>query len=155
MKRISGFAFHCHHDTLCEWVSDYDEWVDYIKEYKPPQEIELRLRLFQMIPEERLPEELVKAWTAYDKARTAYDKAWTACVKAGTACDKAWTAYDKAWTASDKARTAYDKALTACVKARTACDKAIVSHTKELEKLHAELCPNCTWDGKTIFKELK
>jgi len=113
MKRISGFAFHCHHDTLCEWVSDYDEWVDYIKEYKPPQEIELRLRLFQMIPEERLPEELVKAGTAYDKARTAY------------------------------------------VKAGTAHDKAIVSHTKELEKLHAELCPNCTWDGKTIFKELK
>ena len=64
---------------------------------------------------------------AYDKARADYDKAWDA--------------YDKAWDAYDKARDAYDKARDAFGKA----------YTSELEQLHKELCPDCPWDGKSIF----
>ncbi len=87
-KIISGFAFHCHHDKLVEWVTNYDERVEYIKACKPPGERELRLRLFKMIPIDRLPVKLVKACAEYD-----------------------------------------------------------------FTELHKELCPDCPWDGKTIFPE--
>ena len=56
----------------------------------------------------------------------------------------AWEVYDKAREARNKAREACDKAWEARDKAREACMPEII-------KLHEELCPNCTWDGKTIF----
>ena len=122
-EKQSGFAWHCHHDVLIEWVTDFQKRVDFIKEQKPIKERTLRLKLFRMIPEHRLPKGLIKAREVYDKAREAYDKA-------REACDKAWEAYFKAWEA-------YDKALE--------------TSKAEISKLHDELCPNCTWNGKTIF----
>jgi len=136
MKK-TGFAFHCHHDTLFEYVTDYDERVRYIKEDKPEREQELRLKLFKIIPDDRLPTKLVKAWETCVKAREAYDKAGTAYVKAWEACDKARETYDKAGEAYDKAWEAYVKAWEA--------------YKPEIEALHKELCPGCPWDGKTIF----
>ncbi len=62
-----------------------------------------------------------------------------AVVKAGAACNKAWAAYEKAWPAFDKARAARDK--------------TIKTHREELEALHAKECPDCPWDGETIFPE--
>ncbi len=162
MKIKSGFAFHCHHDELAEFVSNYDERVEAIKRDKPVKEQELRLRLFRLIPSDRIPQELVKAreacdkaWEAYGKAREAYDKAWEAYGKAREACDKAWEAYRKAWEAyrkaseaHDKAWEAYRKAWEAYGKAREACDNEFGN---ELNELHKTLCPDCPWDGKTIF----
>lgn len=127
--KTSGFAFHCHHDVLCEWVTDYDQRVQYIKKNKPEAEQELRLRLFRIIPVDRLPSPLVKAGAAYDKAWTAYDKTW-AREKAGAAREKAGAAYDKAWAARDMAWAAYDK---------------------DLQAVHSELCPDCSWNGYSIF----
>ncbi|KKN12481.1 hypothetical protein LCGC14_1016050 [marine sediment metagenome] len=116
-KPKSGIAFHCHHDVLAEYVYDYEERVEFIKDSKPETERKLRLKLFKLIPQDRLPQ---KAWDAYGKA-------WDAC--------------GKAWDAYDKARGAYDKARDACGK----------TNHKALEKLHKELCPDCPWDGHTIF----
>jgi hypothetical protein len=124
MKQKSGLAFHCHHDRLIEFVYDYDKRVEVIKRSKSPKEQELRLRLFQMIPLDKLPskglEDYIKAEVAYNEAREAHNKAWQACVEAEEACDKAREAYN------NKNRSA-------------------------LEKLHSELCPDCPWDGETIF----
>jgi len=147
----TGFAFHCHHDTLFEYVTDYDERVRYIKEDKPEREQELRLKLFKIIPDDRLPTKLVKAGTAYVKARKACDKARETYDKAGETCVKAGTAYVKAGTACVKAWEAYGKARGACVKAGEAYDKAWEAYKPEIEALHKELCPGCPWDGKTIF----
>ena len=74
----TGEYWHCHHDVLHEWVTDYQERVDYIKADKPKEEIETRLKWFT--PVERLPE-------SYGKARKAYVKAWEAYVKAREARD--------------------------------------------------------------------
>lgn len=145
-KRKSGFAFHVRHDVLIEWCYDCDERVRTIKRDKPIKEQELRLRLFQLIPQDRLPVKLNKAWEAYDKTRKAYDKTREACIKTGEACTKAWKAYDKAWKA-------YDKAGEACTKAGEACTKAGEACNKEIEILHQELCPNCPWNGQTIFSK--
>ena len=98
----SGFAFHVHHNQLVELCTDYDERVRYIKATKPEAEQELRLRLFKLIPEDRLPQPLIKVWTAYDEARKA-------------------------------------------------CDEARKALNSKLIKLHKELCPDCPFNGKTIF----
>ena len=135
-KIKSGLAFHCHHGILWEWVYDYDKRVAVIKADKPVEEQKLRLRLFQFIPEDRIPGKTSPEWKAYDKTGKAYVKAWEA--------------YDKAWEAYDKARGACDKAGGAYVKAWEAYDKAI---GQDIEQLHKELCPNCPWDGKTIFSK--
>ena len=121
----SGLAFHVHHNILIEFCYDYDERAKCIQQCKPIEEQELRLRLLQLIPLDRLPK---KGLEVYLKAQEAYDKAQEAYLKA-------WEAYDKAQEAYDKAREAYLKA-----------------NKKALEKLHTELCPNCPWDGETIFK---
>ena len=170
--RKSGIAFHCHHNFLCEPVFDYDERVASIKETKPKEEQELRLRLLQLFPNDRLPQTLVKAGEDYSKAGEAYRKAREARIKAREAYRKAREAYSKAGEARIKAREAYSKAGEARIKAREAhrkaeeaCSKAREAYVKAREdyskaeedyrkdivKLHAELCPNCPWDGHTIF----
>src|SRR3990170_3693553 len=53
-------------------------------------------------------------------------------VKAGDARGKAWDAFGKDW---DAYRKAYDKYLP------------------QIEALHALECPDCPWDGFTIFPE--
>lgn len=131
---MKGLAFHCHHYELVEYVHDYDERVKFIKENKPKGEQELRLRLFKMIPEELIPGKDSKEYDAYRKAGDAYVKARDAYRKARDAYYKVWVAYDKAWDAFDKAWDAYQK-----------------KYRKELEKLHSKLCPDCPFDGHTIF----
>jgi tetratricopeptide (TPR) repeat protein len=122
-----------------EICTNYKERVEYIKEHKPRGEQEIRLRLFQLISPARLPRPLAKALEACDKTREAYDKALEAC--------------DKAWEAYDKTREAYDKALEACDKACEAYAKTLEAYKPQINELHKELCPDCPWDGKTIFAQ--
>ncbi len=134
------YYWHCHHEVLCEFVGDPQERIDYIKMAKPNAEIDIRLRLFQPV-KGKLPPDVVEAEAAYDKA--------------GAARNKAGAAYDKAWAAYDKARKACDKAAAARNKAGAAYNRARENHREELEALHAKECPNCPWDRKTIFPEVK
>ncbi len=47
-----GLPFHCYHDSLVDYVEDYQKRVDYIKVFKRKEEHELRLRLFKIISED-------------------------------------------------------------------------------------------------------
>ena len=134
-KVVSGLSMHCHHGSkLFGFCYDYDERVEYIKENKPEAEQKLRLRLFKIPPRDRIPGLNSPEWEACDKAREAYNKAWEACNKAREAYNKAREACDKAWEAYNKAWEAY-----------------ITKYEAELEMLHDEFCPDCPWDGETIF----
>ena len=132
----SGLAFHVHHDALIEYCRDYDERVRFIKKHKPRDEHALRLRLFKLIPKDRLPqlklEAYAKAGEAYDKTGKARNKARN---KAAEAYDKAAEAYDKAGEAYFKAREAYAKAGEGYFKTREAYRKA---NHEEIESLHKE-----------------
>ena len=154
MKIKSGLAFHCHHDQLYEFVYDYDERVRFIKANKPQKEQELRLRLFKLIPLELVHSKDNKEYQAFIKTGEARDKAWEASDKAWEAynnrgkrgkftiakeaLNKAWEVYNKAWEAYGKAREAYNKKWRV-----------------KITSLHEELCPNCPWDGKTIFPAIE
>jgi hypothetical protein len=123
-KVKSGFAFHLHHNKLVEWCHDYDKRVEVILSNKPKKEQELRLRLFKLIPEDRLPPDLLKAGKAYDRARRKYSKATQiGIVKAFDTEQRKFDAYYA--TRAD--------------------------HQYDLEVLHKELCPDCPWNGETIF----
>jgi tetratricopeptide (TPR) repeat protein len=175
-KIISGLAHCCRHDVHYEICWDYQGRVKFIKEYKPEDEQALRLRLFKMFPPDRLSGKASLAGKACLEARRACNEAWKAYNKAGKACNEAWKAYnearkayDEAWEAYKEAWEACNKAWRACLEARKACDEAwkdykeareayneawgacLSRYSKELDALHDELFPDCTWDGKTIF----
>ena len=118
---ITGLYWHVHHNVLAEWCYDYKKRVAYIKADKPAHEQELRLRLFK--PVVAGPAAYTKVWAVYEKAQAAREKAEAAYYKAEAAYYKASVAYDKAWAAAQPA----------------------------LEALHKIECPNCPWDGSTIF----
>src|SRR3972149_6330565 len=116
--------WHIHHEVLLEWSDDIQERIDFIQAEKPKHEVEIRLRLLKPV-QGALPPKPVKAGDARGKAKAAYDKA-------KAAYDKDWDAFGKDW---DAYRKAYDKYLP------------------QIEALHALECPDCPWDGFTIFPE--
>ena len=126
---MTQFAWHVHHDVLVEpLVEPIENRIAYIKSDKPQHEQELRLRLLKPV-KGKLPIALVKAGSAYLKAWEAYDKAWS-------------------WGVREKTRDAY-------IKTRDAYINAMDAYMPEILALHAVECPDCPWDGKTIFPEKK
>jgi len=74
MSNTKGFAWHVHHNILVEWCYNFEERTKVIKESKPKNEIETRLRLFKMV-KSKLPKEVVEAWQKWDdimKKHTSY-----------------------------------------------------------------------------------
>ena len=134
--------WHIHHDVLVEYTTaPIEERIWYIQEHKPPEEVAVRLRLLKPVVGE-LPNAFFAARKALDDAWLAYAaeaKAYRAAVKANP--------YAPEW-AYRAARKALDGAVQALADARLAC-------ADEIEKLHRNECPDCPWDGKTIFPKVK
>jgi len=129
MKKLTKYYFHIHHEVLVEALTEpLKNRIKYIKENKPKDEIELRLRLIKPV-KGKLPSEFIKA----DQARV-----------------KAYQALVKAYQARGKANQAWDKADQAFIKANQAWVKALKDSIPALEKLHKKEC-GCGWNGKTIF----
>ena len=119
------FYWHIHHNILMELLLEpIENRIKYIIENKPKEEIELRLRLLKPV-KGKLPTMFIAAREACDKAREAYDKAREA-------------------ETYNEARKAYEKAGEASDEARKAC-------REEIEVLHKLECPDCPWNGKSIF----
>ena len=138
------FYWHIHHDILLEPLTEpLKNRIKFIKENKPEDEIELRLKLLKPV-KGKLLDEVIKVGEAYYKAQETSDKA-------REARDKAWEVYDKARKAYYKAREAYIKTGEVYVKAREIYDKTLKKYSKEINILHKKECPNCPWNGKTIF----
>ena len=144
-----GVAFHCHHVELVEVVTRFSKRVAYIKIGKPRREHPLRLRLFRMIPDNRLPvavrRALIPARTAWAKLKLLdddYD------AKRKPLNDDYWAKRkpldDDYWAKRKLLDDDYDAK-------HKLLEEAIQTAMPKLEKLHAELCPDCPWDGKTIF----
>ena len=143
------FAWHVHHNVLIELLTEpIENRIKYIKKFKPKNEIELRLKLLKVV-RGKLPKEFdeawqkdVEIWKEYDEARQKYDEAWQKYDSAGQEydearqkCDEAWQKYYKAWQEYLEVYKKYESQILA---------------------LHEKECPNCSWNGKTIFsKEVK
>ena len=165
MKTIEGLA-HCqHHDIHWEFCFDYEKRVKFIKACKPLGEQALRLKLFQIVPDELIPGKDSSEWQAYEKARQVYvqadqatEEAWKAFKKADQAYEKACQAsektcqvYKKAWKASEEARQAWKAYLEAWKAYEKAWKAYLDKYGVEFEELHDKLFPDCPWNGQTIF----
>ena len=127
---IGDLYWHVHHEILCEPLTEpIENRISYIKANKPAHEIETRLRLMQPV-RGPLPAELDKVSAEWDKARAKWDKASAEL---------------------DKASAEWGKARAKWVKTGAEWGKASAAALPELERLHAEQCPDCLWDGQTIF----
>ena len=139
------------HGNHCPIISVYaddaavEQRLRDIEANKPASEQATRKRLLRTVLG-TLPDGVLRAGAAYDKAWAAYNKA-------GAAYDKAWAAYNKAWAAYNKAGAAYNKAWAAFEQARAAFERALELNMPAILALHAVECPDCPWDGQTIFPE--
>lgn len=122
-KQMVWHAYHA--ETLCQFVDLEARWAQ-IVETKPDHELPTRLRLMKPVGE--LPREFVAACEKESVTRKA---AW-----------EAQTVRNPAWEAREARNVAY-----------TAQRASYIKHKAEIERLHAIECPDCPWDGKTIFPE--
>ena len=132
----TGFFWHVHHDELLEWCFGYDERFLFIKHEKAEVEQEPRLRLFQPV-KGVLPEAVLKTRVAYMEAKNTKDVARDAYIIARNTCGKEVDALNETTAALNEARVVYIKTLS--------------EHRSEIEALHKAECPDCPWDGHTIF----
>ncbi len=129
------FYWHCHHKVLCEFVTDPQQRIDYIERFKADNEIGIRLKLFQPV-QGKVPAAIIKAEDDYNKAWTALDNAEAVYINTGSGYD--WEVFLKA------------------VLHKATADYGAANRSKELELLHAKECPDCPWNGYTIFpKDVK
>ena len=151
-------CWHIHHDVLLEISTEsLAERAAFIREHKPPEEVARRLRAMRPVVGV-LPEPVVDAaraytaaWKAHAEAVKAYTEARKARADAWKPYAEAWKVYGKAVKTYDEARNAHDEAWKAWADARMAYIAMIKAHHSELEALHAAECPDCPWDGKTLF----
>ena len=136
------FAWHVHHNVLIEPLTEpIENRIKYIKKFKPKNEIELRLKLLKVVKGE-LPKEFVEAWQKYYETWQKYVEVWQKY-------DKAKQKYDEIWQEYDEARQKHNEAWHEYIKV---CKK----YESQILALHEKECPNCPWNGKTIFsKEVK
>ena len=129
MKLFTPEPFwHVHHDILLEWTCEpIEERIEYIQANKPEFEQATRLRLLKPV-RGKLPSKLVQAGAVFGQAWAAYNqtKATYGPAKPGPRMAEPST---------------YDQAYMACLPA--------------IEALHAQECPECPWDGRTIFPQEK
>jgi hypothetical protein len=116
--------WHVHHEVLCERLTKpVENRRRFIIEEKLEAQRELRLRLLRPV-RGAVPPVLVQAMADLDRA--------------GATCEQARAAYhQEAWAAYVQACVAYNQAWAACA--------------AKMDALHRAECPDCPWDGRTIF----
>ena len=170
MKKVI-FTWHVHHDVLVEpLLESIQNRIKYIKEFKPKDEIELRLRLLRVVKGE-LPKEYVEAGKRYCEARRkaikAYEEGekfieakqkyykakWKVAKEKSKEFIKAEKQYCEAGRRAIEAEEKHHEARQKFIEAKEKYYKAYKKHEPEILALHAKECPNCTWNGKIIFNK--
>lgn len=128
-----GFFWHVYHYVLFDWCNSYDEHLAYILREKPPEEHELRLRLMQ-------PVKNIKVIKTYKEAIVPADKVYRDAV---TTAQKA---YHELGVLDETNGEALGLAWEVYLEATRDALAPVLA-------LHAQECPNCPWDGRTIFPE--
>ncbi|HDY67356.1 MAG TPA: hypothetical protein ENH85_06180 [Candidatus Scalindua sp.] len=118
-------VWHAYHaGSLCQLVNLGDRKAE-IERIKPQHELPIRRRLIKPVVGQ-LPIIFVKACQAAWEVREATQEA------------------GEAWEAQEAAREATQEVIQE--------RKAVYRKYKvEIEQLHAQECPDCPWDGETIF----
>ena len=135
------YYWHIHHGVLFEQATEpIKNRIAYIKSDKLECEVALRLRLLKPVKDQK---RLIAILTAYKKAVATALEAYRKAVA------PAWEAYRKATAlASEAYEKVEDSALEAYKKATAL---ASAKRDRAINALHSKECPDCPWDGETIF----
>ena len=147
--KLYSLVVHCHHEVLFEILTELTEnRIAYILSNKPGNEQALRLRLFRPVSKKAL-----KKYPKLDKASAELTKARAELAKISAEWDKAYAEWDKASAELTKADAELDKANAKLDKANAKRAKANAEWAKinADTAIHADICPDCPWDGHTIF----
>lgn len=144
------YYWHIHHDVLVEQTDNINERINYIKEWKNPLDIPLRLKLMTKVKNPRkLPKEwkdeemkLEKAYKKLEKAGKEKDTIFSKLIKSNKLIDLKWEVAKWNWS------EALEQLNIIIEKHRKVSEK----YKSQLEALHKEEHPDCPWDGKSIFK---
>jgi hypothetical protein len=144
--------WHVHHDVLFEEiVGSVEQRIAYIKSAKPKEEVATRLRLLRVVRYDtpKLKEADAK-WEEADAKRREADAKWK----------EAYLKWKEAYAKRDYAKReeAVAKREEAVAKRREAVAKWKEAYAKREEAVassHKDQCPDCPWDGKTIFPVAK
>jgi hypothetical protein len=142
-----GMFWHCHHDELIEWCYSYKKRVAFIRSNKDAHEIDTRLQLFKKVTS-ALPDEIIDAGRAFDQA-------WRVYVEANRVYDKERLGYEVAEWSYLKAERALNRARRVQYEIWRSLETIIKRNMSAIMALHDVECPNCPWDGHTIFPELE
>jgi len=157
------YYWHIHHGILFEQATEpIKNRIAYIKSDKPECEVALRLRLLKPVKDQK---RLIAILTAYEKvealALEAYKKVEATALEAyEKATAPASEAYKKATApaleaykkATAPASEAYKKATAPALEAYKKVEAtALAKRDGAINTLHAKECPDCPWDGETIF----
>jgi len=151
------FAFHVHEDVLVEpLVEPIENRIAYIRKHKKAEEVPIRVALLKKVRGE-LPAPVIAAGLIYGPARQKYSadrqEYITARQKYEAIIDKYDDApqnYDAAWQEYYAVRNKYLAARKEFIFAQDKYLGVLKSHQAEIERLHAEECPDCPWNGTTI-----
>jgi len=145
--KVGDLIFHCHHDVLCEILTEpVTNRIDYILSSKQDN-VALRLRL--MGPP--IVDDLVRADAELSKADAELSKARAELSKADAELSKARAELSWAYAEWSKADAKWSKAYAELSKARAELSKAYTEWSKAYEPHYVRLYPDSPWDGKTIF----
>lgn len=140
----TGLYWHIHHDILAELTTEpIKNRIDYITHYKPAFEVEVRLRL--MKPVVAVPQRLADIISSYYSALKAYQQA-----------------EDNYYSAANRMPSNVEMDTLSLVLVEKKSEyytivsqwnNAYIELEGELEVLHRSECPDCPWNGETIFPE--
>ncbi len=136
---VGDWCWHVHHGDgllLERLIEPYETRQKYIRENKPSQEVETRLRLFQPVRGKVTPP---LYWQEADAKWQEADAKWQEADAKRQEADAKWQEADAKW------QEAYAKWQEAYAKWRAS------PSWKAVEALHATECPGCPWNGETIF----
>ncbi len=137
------FYWHIHHGRLLETLNGpLKNRIDYIKKYKPKEEVAVRLKLMKPV-KGKVPANIVKSWDKYLKAWRNFNKAGKVYYGVEEKWQEAWKKYYKAWHNYYEAGRIYYKMGEEWENTLTG--------SKEIRQLHEKECPDCPWSGETIF----
>ena len=137
---VGAMTWHCHHEQIAEPLTEPAKArIAYIRSHKPEAERALRLHLFRPAPDAAVD----AAQATYDAVVEAAEATYDAVVEA------AWATYDAAVDAARATYDAADKAARATYDA--AVEAARATYDAVVEPAHRAECPDCPWNGRTIF----
>ena len=159
MSEIGKPYWHIHHESLYEnLIEPLQNRINYIQSTKPKHEIKIRLRLLKPVQD-------LTAWAEYDRvvntAQAEYDRVVNpARAEYNRVVNPARAEYDRV---VNTAQAEYNRVVnpaqaednrvvnTAQAEYDRVVNPAQAEYDRVMVKLHKIECPDCPWNGKTIF----